>query len=147
MPAGNVTLKPFVDYVPNPVGEVNVNGVIWAKTNVLSTTEFAADDTTQGATQSTFTGCPTGWRLPTKAEFAALFPMTVAVVGNMGYSYSKMYPDLKFPHRTGDNNTGYRDSQGSYGTSYWNANVMTKSSKIEAVNATRGLVKVAIIII
>ncbi len=76
MPGNPVTISSaFVSYVPNPVGEVNVNGVIWAKTNVLSAGVFADSETTYGQQvrdNAAAVSCPTGWNAPSQANWTAL---------------------------------------------------------------------------
>ncbi len=75
MPGNPVTItSAFVSYVPNPVGEVNVNGVIWAMSNTASITTFAATTKTIGnlVAGNGAGNCPTGWSLPTVANMQAL---------------------------------------------------------------------------
>ncbi len=74
MPDNHVTITPFVDYVPNPVGEVKVDDVFWAATNTASATSFTSNISTNGVLVATNAEgvCPPGWRLPTGTEWTAL---------------------------------------------------------------------------
>lgn len=95
--ANAADLETSVSAEPNPVGEVDVDGLIWAKTDAIGGNAFATSETayndiqfnwyeaTTGAIGATSGGvsgtrvrgiCPTGWRIPTNVEYADL--MTAA---------------------------------------------------------------------
>ncbi len=76
MPDNDVTVTPFVDYQPNPVGEVNVDGVIWAMTNISASGVFSDDPQALGLSLSSLSqptiSCPEGWDIPSNAQWTAL---------------------------------------------------------------------------
>lgn len=107
MPAGSVSITPVFEkspsivHIPNPVGEVLVGDIYWARTNVaafgtFATNEYAYDGANQwdwavvtGGSNDVISGsgktapevCPAGWRLPTASEFLALY--NASAVGNI----------------------------------------------------------------
>lgn len=129
--------KPY--YIPSPSGEVEVGGLVWARNNVAERGEFATspylyDRLSSGVRQHQYSWdrvteydyCPEGWRLPTLAEYKALYAASTyefkTITGpegnvNGGEFTIEATGDKLFFAASGYNASNLKGSQGAYWSS------------------------------
>jgi uncharacterized protein (TIGR02145 family) len=152
MPSTAVTLTARFEeeYEPNPVGEVLVGNVVWAKSNLSGNNTFATNEYDYGAlflygssTVYSYSGgttppsgnsattwptandpCPDGWHVPTETEIQAMLNAATAKTWTTsGLIYGMRYTfsgGTLFLPAAGSRYSGGADNQGSGGY-YWSS--------------------------